>query len=216
MVKDILFQIKNQIVEYDEDNDQLIPLLDQALQEGVSAHDILKEALTGAMMAIGDAWNRGEVFIPEVIEAADLFQKAADHIEPQLLAGEDQGKSGVVVLGTVEGDLHNLGKNLVAVMLRTAGFVVIDLGINVPVEKFIEEAQKHNAQIVGLSALLTTTMAEQGKLIEELKERGLREQYKVIVGGAPVNERWADSIGADGYASNAGEAVTLAKGLVNL
>lgn len=215
-MEESLLKIKNAILEFDEDDDQVIPLVEQALGEGISAQDILKGALTAAMIDIGDAWNRGEVFIPEVIEAAEVFQKAADHLEPRLLAGADQKRAGTVVIGTVEGDLHNLGKNLVAVMLRTAGFIVIDLGVNVPVDRFIDEAEKHKAQIVGMSALLTTTMAEQKNFIEELKERGLRGRYKVIVGGAPISEKWANSIGADGYARNAGEAVSLAKGLLGV
>ena len=212
-MNEYLLRIKNAIIECDDDN-PVIPLIDQALQQGISAHDILKDALTGAMLDIGDAWNRGEVFIPEVIEAAEVFQEAADYLEPHLLAGAVQEKVGTIVLGTVEGDLHNLGKNLVAVMLRTAGFDVIDLGVNVPVQRFIEEAKKHNAQIVGLSALLTTTMVEQKKFIETLKEEGLRERFKVMVGGAPISEKWANDIGADGYARNAGEAVILAKKLL--
>ena len=140
-MNEYLLKIKNAIIECDDDN-PVIPLIDQALQQGISPHDILKNALTAAMMDIGEAWNRGEAFIPEVIESAEIFQHAADHLEPHLLAGADQEKLGTIVLGTVEGDLHNLGKNLVAVMLRAAGFDVIDLGVNVPVQRFIEEARE--------------------------------------------------------------------------
>jgi len=211
---DILMEIKKVVFEGDED-DQIILLIDQALQQGVTAHSILMDGLTAAMMDIGDAWNRGDAFIPEVIEAANIFQKAADYLEPHLLAGAGQEKLGTIVLGTVEGDLHNLGKNLVAVMLRTGGFNVVDLGVNVPVQKFIDEAVNHDVQIIGLSALLTTTMAEQKKVIEALQEAGLRDKFKVMVGGAPISEKWAHDISADGYARNAGEAVTLAKNLLS-
>lgn len=214
-MNDFLIKIKNAVFEGDEDDNQVIPLIDQALEQGVTAHAILVDGLTAAMMDIGDAWNRGEAFIPEVIEAANIFQQAADHLEPHLLAGAGQEKLGTIVLGTVEGDLHNLGKNLVAVMLRTGGFNVVDLGVNVPVQKFLDEAKQHDAQIIGLSALLTTTMAEQKKVIEALQEAGLRDKFKVMVGGAPISEKWANDIGADGYARNAGEAVTLAKDLLN-
>ncbi|MDN5366082.1 MAG: hypothetical protein PWP44_1288 [Thermacetogenium sp.] len=209
-----LARIRNAVIEGDE-NDQILSLIDQALQQGVTAQTILQDGLTAAMADLGDAWNRGEVFIPEVIEAAEIFQRAADYLEPHLLAGAEQGKLGTIVIGTVHGDLHNLGKNLVAVMLRTGGFNVVDLGVNVPVQRFIDEAEKHQAQIIGLSALLTTTMVEQKKLIEALVEAGLRDRYKVMVGGAPISEKWAHDIGADGYARNAGEAVVLAKKLLS-
>jgi len=213
-VHECLARIRNAVIEGDE-NDQILSLIDQALQQGVTAQTILQDGLTAAMADLGDAWNRGEVFIPEVIEAAEIFQRAADYLEPHLLAGAEQGKLGTIVIGTVHGDLHNLGKNLVAVMLRTGGFNVVDLGVNVPVQRFIDEAEKHQAQIIGLSALLTTTMVEQKKLIEALVEAGLRDRYKVMVGGAPISEKWAHDIGADGYARNAGEAVVLAKKLLS-
>ena len=139
------------------------------------------------------------------------WQTTTEHLEPHLTAGSGNDKLGTIILGTVKGDLHNLGKNLVAVMLRTGGFNVIDLGINVSGEKFFEEATKHNADIIGLSALLTTTMMEQKNVIDLLKEKSVRSNFKVMVGGAPISQQWADDIGADGYARNAGEAVELAK-----
>lgn len=197
-----------------EEEEQVLRMVEEALQTGVPAGEILQGALTAAMDDLGEAWNRGEAFIPEVMEAANIFQKAADYLEPHLATAGEQEKLGTIVIGTVQGDLHNLGKNLVAVMLRTGGFNVVDLGVNVPAEMFMEEAAKHQAGIIAMSALLTTTMVEQGKVLELLKERGVREQYKVMVGGAPITEKWASEIGADGYARNAGEAVEVARRLL--
>lgn len=210
----VLEQIKKSIIEGEED--ETLELVAEALKKGIDAQTILHEALTNAMIELGELWNKGEVFIPEVMFAAQIFQKAADFLEPHLASQGDTETLGTVVIGTVKGDLHNLGKNLVAIMLRTAGFNVIDLGVDVPAEKFIEEAQKNNAQIIGLSALLTTTMMEQKNVIDNLSESGLRSKFKVIVGGAPVTEEWAKEINADGYARNAGEAVELAKSLLNV
>ncbi|ATW24432.1 hypothetical protein DCMF_06210 [Candidatus Formimonas warabiya] len=207
-------EIKRAIIEGEED--LAVDLVKEALDTGASAQAILQNALIQSMNEIGTLWNQGEIFLPEVMGAAQIFQKAASYLEPYLIAGGNQEKLGTIVLGTVFGDLHNLGKNLVAVMLRTAGFNVIDLGVNVPGDTFIAEAKKHKAQIIGLSALLTTTMMEQKLLMENLRESGCREQFKVMVGGAPISPQWAEDIGADGYARNAGEAVELAKRLLNV
>ncbi|MEL7564598.1 MAG: corrinoid protein [Dehalobacterium sp.] len=193
-----------------------LDLIKETLNTGESAQAILQNALIQSMNEIGYLWNKEEIFLPEVMGSAQIFQKAASYLEPYLIADGNQEKLGTIVLGTVYGDLHNLGKNLVAVMLRTAGFNVIDLGVNVLGDKFIEKAKENNAQIIALSALLTTTMVEQKLLIENLIEVGCRKQFKVIVGGAPISQKWAEDIGADGYARNAGEAVELAKKLLNL
>lgn len=205
-------EIKRAIMKGEED--LAADLVAEALNTGESAQSILQNALIQSMNEIGYLWNQGEVFLPEVMGSAQIFQKAADYLEPYLIADGNQEKLGTIVLGTVYGDLHNLGKNLVAVMLRTAGFHVVDLGVNVPGETFIEEAKKHHAQIIALSALLTTTMVEQKLLIENLMEAGCRKQFKVMVGGAPISRKWAEDIGADGYARNAGEAVEMAKKLL--
>lgn len=206
-------EIKRAIIQGEEN--LAVNLVKEALNAGDSAQSILQDALIQSMNEIGHLWSQEEIFLPEVIGSAQIFQKAASYLEPYLIADGSQEKLGTIVLGTVHGDLHNLGKNLVAVMLRTAGFNVIDLGVNVTGENFIEEAKKHNAQIIALSALLTTTMVEQKLLIENLIEAGCRKQFKVIVGGAPISSKWAEEIGADGYARNAGEAVELARKLLN-
>ncbi|NPV28654.1 MAG: corrinoid protein [Firmicutes bacterium] len=212
-MKELLVEIKEQVMAGEEE--VTVALVAKALKSGVSPQAILQEALTEAMTELGEGWNRGEVFIPEVMAAAQVFQAAADYLEPHLVTGgSDVQHLGTVVIGTVKGDIHNLGKNLVAVMLRTAGFRVFDLGVDVPVEKFIDEAVAHQAEIIGASALLTTTMMEQKELIKTLEKRGLKERFKVMVGGAPVTEKWAHEIGADGYGRSAAEAVELAKKLV--
>jgi 5-methyltetrahydrofolate--homocysteine methyltransferase len=210
----IMDEIKRAIIEGEDE--AALALVKDALNAGESAHTILQEALMQAMNEIGYLWNKGDAFLPEVMGAAQIFQKAADYLEPSLIADGHKEQLGTVVIGTVYGDLHNLGKNLVAVMLRTAGFNVVDLGINVSSEAFIGAARKHHARIIGLSALLTTTMVEQKLLIENLIEAGCRKEFKVIVGGAPISQKWADDIGADGYARNAGEAVVLATKLLKL
>ncbi len=206
---DHIKKIKDAVVEGDDEN--VLGFVESALKDGVVAKRILHDSLSGAMLEVGELWNRGETFIPEVMAAADAFARAAERLESDLGADSDKEQLGTVILGTVEGDLHNLGKNLVSVMMKTGGFNVVDLGINVSGEKFIEEATRHNADIIGLSALLTTTMVEQQNLIDLLKEKNVRGDFKVMVGGAPISQEWAEKIGADGYARNAGEAVELAK-----
>ncbi len=184
------------------------------LAEGTEPREILESGLAAAMSELGQRWNRGEAFLPEVVAAAEIFKKCSELVEPALLSRDEKKAGHRVVIGTVKGDLHDLGKNLVAVMMRTAGFEVHDLGKDVPAEKFVEAARDLGARIVGLSALLTTTMVEQKVVIEALQEAGLRSAVKVLVGGAPVTAQWAAEIGADGYASNATEAVEVALGLV--
>lgn len=212
-MSDLLKSIKGRVMAGEEE--ETLDLVSSALDQGLTASVILQEALTPAMMELGVLWNRGEVYIPEIMGAADVFQKTAGYLEPYLETGGAAKKIGTVVLGTVEGDLHNLGKNLVAVILRTGGFNVIDLGVNVPTKDFIGAAKDHHAQIIGLSALLTTTMKEQKNVIDALLEEGIRSQVKVLVGGAPISAEWAKDIGADGYGRNAGEALELAKRMIN-
>ncbi len=166
------------------------------------------------MESIGARFKRGEVFVPEVLLSARAMNQALKVLEPHL-AGERVQKGGRVLIGTVKGDLHDIGKNMVATMLRGVGFEVRDLGINVSREQFVREVESYKPQILGLSALLTTTMPEMAKVIQALEAKGLRNLVKVMVGGAPVNQKFARDIGADGYAQDAGEAVSLAKRLLD-
>jgi 5-methyltetrahydrofolate--homocysteine methyltransferase len=181
----------------------------------MKAEDILHWGLIPAMELIGEKFKNNEIFIPEVLLSARAMNEALKVLEPHL-AEKDQRASGKVILGTVHGDVHDIGKNLVGVMLKGAGFKVYDLGINVTNEVFIEKVTEIRPDILGLSALLTTTMAHMKEVIGSLKKAGLREKVKIIIGGAPVNQTFADGIGADGYGADAGEALSLAKRLMSL
>jgi methylmalonyl-CoA mutase cobalamin-binding domain/chain len=169
------------------------------------------------MFDLGEMWKRGEVFLPEVVASAEVFKRCNAIVEPALLASRDEEEAGqVVVLATVKGDLHDLGKNMVGAMLRTSGFEVLDLGKDVNAETIAQVVRDERPAIVGLSALLTTTVPYQETVIRRLEAEGLRGAVKVMVGGAPVTPEWADTIGADGYANNAPEAVEVARKLLGL
>jgi 5-methyltetrahydrofolate--homocysteine methyltransferase len=186
----------------------------QLLDKGFNAKDILDHGMLSTMEAIGAKFKTGEVFIPEVLLSARAMNEALKVLEPYLANGKREA-SGKIIIGTVRGDLHDIGKNMVVTMLRGVGFEVKDLGINMPAETFVRAVADERPDILGMSALLTTTMAEMAKVIEALKVSGLREKTKVIVGGAPLNAKFARDIGADGYAADAGEAVDLVKGLIS-
>lgn len=184
------------------------------LAEKVDPETILEKGMTAALTELGQRWNRGDAFLPEVIAAAAIFEKCNKKVEPILLAQSEHKVSDKFVIATVHGDLHDLGKNIVAAMLKTVGLEVHDLGKNVPTEKIVDAVRELKPRLVGLSALLTTTMPEQQNVIQALEDAGLRSEVKVMVGGAPVTEEWAQRIGADGYAPNAPEAVKVALDLV--
>jgi 5-methyltetrahydrofolate--homocysteine methyltransferase len=188
-------------------------LTKKLIDAGVPAKRILDEGLIAGMSVVGEKFKNGEYFVPEVLVAARAMKAAMELLRP-LLAASDVEPIGTVVIGTVRGDLHDIGKNLVAMMLEGAGFRVVDLGVDVPAEKFIEAAREHNAEIVGMSALLTTTMTYMPEVIKALEAEGIRNRVKVIVGGAPVTQEWADQIGADGYAPDAASAVDKCKELL--
>jgi len=188
-------------------------LVDQALKEGVDPKEILNKALIPGMNIVGEKFKKCEYFIPEVLVAARAMNAGMDLIKP-LLTQTGAAYSGKVGIGTVRGDIHDIGKNLVAIMLEGAGFQIIDLGVNVTPEKFVEVAKNEGVDIVAMSALLTTTMIAMRDVIKALKEAGIRERVKVMIGGAPVTPRYADEIGADGYAPDAASAVEKAKELI--
>jgi len=185
----------------------------EMLKKGFKANDILRRGMLAAMEVVGEKFKAGEVFIPEVLLSARAMNEALRVLEPYL-ATEKKEASGKILIGTVWGDLHDIGKNMVITMLRGVGFEVRDMGVNVPTEQIVREVEEYKPDILGLSALLTTTMPEMKKVIDTLRDRGLRKHVKIMVGGAPVNERFAKEIGADGYAPDAGEAVSLAKSLM--
>ena len=185
----------------------------EALDKGLVAQDILQGGMISVMEMIGEKFKTGDVFIPEVLLSARAMNEALTVLEPYLASGKKE-VSGRVLIGTVRGHMHDIGKNMVITMLRGVGFEIRDMGINLPTKKIVEEVSEYKPDLLGLSALLTTTMPEMKKVIESLEARGLRNTIKIMVGGAPVNERFANEIGADGYAPDAGEAVDLAKQLM--
>lgn len=186
----------------------------KAVQAGLNADKILKEGLIPAMTEVGRLFEEGEYFVPEMLVAARAMQGGLEIIKPLLLE-EDVKPVGKVVIGTVRSDLHDIGKNLVAMMLEGAGFEIIDLGTDVLPDKFAEKARENDADIVAISALLTTTMTKMAEAIKAITEAGLREKVKIIIGGAPITEEYARQIGADGYAQDASQAAKLAISFFN-
>jgi 5-methyltetrahydrofolate--homocysteine methyltransferase len=185
----------------------------KALEEGLSAQEVLAKGLLAGMDKVGKDFKVGDLFIPEVLMCAKAMHAGLDILKP-LLVGLGTVLQGKVVIGTVAGDLHDIGKNLVRMMLEGAGFEIIDLGVSVSPEKFIEAVKANEAQLIGMSALLTTTMPAMKLTIEGLKKAGIRENVKVLVGGAPVTASFAESIGADAYAPDAASAVDVARELI--
>jgi 5-methyltetrahydrofolate--homocysteine methyltransferase len=187
--------------------------VEHALGSGLTPADILHEGLISAMTEVGRRFEEGEYYVPEMLIAARAMKGGLAILKP-LLADSDVQPLGKIVLGTVKGDLHDIGKNLVSMMLEGAGFEIVDLGVDVAPEKFIEAVQSGGIDVLGMSALLTTTMPLMKSTIDALVEAQLRDQVKIIIGGAPVNQSYADDIGADGYAPDASRAASLAKSLV--
>jgi corrinoid protein of di/trimethylamine methyltransferase len=204
-------QLRQSIID---GNEAVALAMTQALlASGASARQILDEALLPGMDVVGQRMREGECFIPEVLLSARVMQACLDLLRPHMAEGEGSG-FGTVVIGTVEGDLHDIGKNLVGMLLSGAGFTVVNLGTGVTAEAFVAAVREHSPRIIGMSALLTTTLPRMAETIAALKDEGLRESVKVMVGGAPVTAAYADEIGADGYGANAGMAVERAKELV--
>jgi corrinoid protein of di/trimethylamine methyltransferase len=213
MNDEIIPQLINAIVEGEPE--QVVELTRQAIQAGLEPMTIIDQGLIPGMDIVGEKFASGEYFLPNLIISANGMQDAMKLLEPELRTRHQERKSaGKVVMGTVHGDIHEIGKSLVATMLSANGFQVYDLGVNVPVETFITKIKETEADLLGLSALLTTTMVVQREIIKALNQAGLRERVKVMVGGAPVTRSWAEEIGADGYAEDAIGAVALAKQLL--
>jgi 5-methyltetrahydrofolate--homocysteine methyltransferase len=190
--------------------EEIKKLTQQALDEGSKADEILEKGLLPGMDIVGQRFKACEMFIPEVLRSAKTMHSAMDILRP-LLSESLAAGAGAIVIGTVEGDLHDIGKNLVAMMLEGAGFQVVDLGTDVKPQNFVDAAKEHKPRILGMSALLTTTMPKMGETVNALKEAGIRDQIKVMAGGAPVTQDFVDEIGADAYGSNATAAVEKAK-----
>ena len=197
------------------DDAKTAELTQQAIDAGMTASQILNEGLLSGMAIVGRKMGAHEIFLPEVLLAARAMSAGVDLLKP-LLVAEDVQSSGKVVLGTMKGDMHDIGKNLVGIMLEGAGYEIVDLGTDVPPERFVEAAESEKASVVGLSALLTTTMTGMKDVVDLIKTKGLHDQIKVIVGGAPLSQAFADEIGADGYGYDANKAVGLVKELTGV
>jgi len=194
------------------DPDGLMILVQAALDDGVTAQDVLNRGLIAGMDIVGEKMESGDMFIPEVLMAAQAMGFCVEKLKP-LLGEDDAGDSLNVIIGTVKGDLHDIGKNLVSMMMESAGMTVHDLGVDIAPETFVAQIKEKNARLVCLSALLTTTMPAMKQTVAAIVEAGLRQDVKILVGGAPVTQAFADEIGADGFAADAGSASKLAKQL---
>ncbi len=215
MSQELYTQLAQAVIEGDQE--LTLSLAEQALDQGMNPLEIIKQGLTPGIDVVGEKFSCGEYFLPHLVMAGNALKSALARLEPALKAGGMARQvAGTVVLGTVAGDMHEIGKSLVGTMLLANGFVVHDLGVDVPASKFVAAVKETGANLVGLSALLTTTMNVQRKVVQELTGAGLRDQVKVMVGGAPVSLEWAQEIGADGYAEDAVGAVALARRLVEI
>lgn len=213
MSEELYKQMSQAVIDGDPDEAQ--SLAQAALSQGVDPLEAINKGYTPGMDVVGELYSSGEYFLPDLILGGEAMKAALAVLEPALKAGGQERKVlGKVVLGTVKGDIHEIGKALVGSMLSANGFQVFDLGIDIEAGEFVAKAREHDADIVALSALLTTTMLQQRDVVEHLAEAGLRDRVKVMVGGCPVTQAWADEIGADGYAEDAAGAVVVAKRLM--
>jgi len=199
----------------DGEVDRVAELVEAALKEGVAPTEILNQGLIKGMNVVGDLFKKDELFVPEVILCAKAMKRGTEILQP-LMVGDKNMAAKLAVMGTVKGDIHDIGKNLVKTMMEGAGFDVIDLGIDIPVETFVQKTQEVKPQIVAMSALLTTTMVYMKDVIDALKAAGIRDQVKIMVGGAPITKDFAVQIGADGTAPDAVTAADLARELAGL
>jgi 5-methyltetrahydrofolate--homocysteine methyltransferase len=210
-MSEILSKISEAIIEGNVDD--MVDMTEEALDDGISAQDILDKGLMAGMDYVGVEFKAGNMFVPEVLRSAKAMQTAMDILKPEL-AKAGARRTGRVLLGTVKGDMHDIGKNLVGMMCEGAGFEVKDIGKDIDPDAFVQAVRDYKPDIVGMSALLTTTMRSMGHTIKALEEAGLRDQVRVMVGGAPVTQAFANQINADGYAPNAAAAADLAKKLM--
>ncbi|UCG02877.1 MAG: corrinoid protein [Candidatus Heimdallarchaeota archaeon] len=191
-------------------------LAQKAIDDNLSLLEVIEKGYGTGIKRVGDLWDQGEFFLPELMRGAQIMQEAVDIITPHLEDSRARETKGKVIMATIEGDIHTIGKTIVATLLKANGFEVIDLGADVKAETIVAEAEKHQADLIGVSALLTTTMMGQKKVIEILEQQGIRENFKVMLGGAPVTSKWVEECKADGYAENAVSAVTIAMKLLGL
>lgn len=196
------------------DEEKAVELVNKAIHDRMNLMEVIEKGYAAGIREVGELWEEGEFFLPELMRGAQIMQKCLDLLMPHLQKGAEKISLGTVVMATIEGDIHSIGKTIVSTMLRAYGFDVIDLGADVPIERIIDAAIEKSADVIGVSALLTTTMFGQKKLIEALKERNMLNKFKVILGGAPVTSSWVSECNADGFAENAIDAVKLVRSLI--
>jgi len=211
--EELLARMEKAIIEGNKEECET--LAREALEKKMDLNGVIEKGYVPGIQKVGDLWEKGEYFLPELITGAECMKAAMLILQPEMEKSQIQTQSkGKVVIGTIQGDIHDIGKNLVASMLSANGFEVYDLGADVQLEKFVEKAEEEGAGFICLSALLTTTMLGQKRVVEIIKEKNLSDRIKVLVGGAPVNQKWADDIGADGYGENAMVAVKVAQKII--
>ncbi len=209
----ILNRLVNAVLSYDPD--AAVEAAKEALNRGVDPVKAIEEGLAKGLRIVGERFGSGEAFLAELVVAAEAMKQALKVLEPAISKSSREKKTvGKVLIGTVEGDIHDIGKNIVCTLLMVAGFEVIDLGVDISAQKFVEKVKEVKPHILGLSALMTTTMTKMVEVIDSLKKEGLRDKVKIIVGGAPTSKKWAEEIGADGHGADAMEAVQVAKRLM--
>ncbi|MDO8056544.1 MAG: corrinoid protein [Candidatus Hermodarchaeota archaeon] len=213
MATDIVSKIRDELINCQ--TDVVLDLVKKGILEGISASVIVNQGLTAGIRVLGDRFEKGEAFLPELAVAAEIMKQALAFLEPHLAKSVDEEALGTIVIGTIQGDIHDIGKSIVATMLTVAGFTVYDLGTDVSPEAFVAKAKEVNAQIIAMSALLTTTMERMQETIDLIERNNLQDQVKVIVGGAPVSQQFAEKIGADGYGVDFNQAVAIAKRIIS-
>ena len=206
-----LHRVKEAVIN--RQRNEIQGIVEVAIDEGIDPKSIIDDGLIAAMDVIGQRFSDGDIFVPEMLVSALTMKIGLERLKP-LLKSETTEPKGIIIMGTVKGDIHDIGKNIVLMMLEGAGFEVVDLGVDLTVEKLIEQIEAIKPNLLGLSALLTTTMPEMERVIQELGTKGLRDRLKVMVGGAPLSASFAEKIGADGYGADAAEAVQLARRLI--
>ncbi|MFX1552878.1 MAG: B12-binding domain-containing protein [Promethearchaeota archaeon] len=211
--EEVYEEISSAIVNLDEE--KALEYANKAIKESMNLLDVIENGFAAGIRKVGELWEDGEYFLPELMRGAQIMQNCLDLLIPHLQDTSNKISRGTVVMATIEGDIHSIGKTIVATMLRAYGYEVYDLGADVPVETIIAKAIEKDANIIGVSALLTTTMIGQKKVIDHLKEKKMADRFKVILGGAPVTSKWVEECNADGFAENAIEAVKLVKSLIN-
>lgn len=215
MSNEVFFKEMSKVI-VELERERALKLAQKAINENYNILDVIEKGLGEGIHLIGELWENDEIFLPELMMAAKIMEECLDLLLPHLPSGENRKILGKVVIATIEGDIHSIGKTIVATMLTAYGFEVFDLGADVKAEKIIEKAINEKADIIGVSALLTTTMVGQKKVVEILEKMGKRNDFKVILGGAPVSDKWVKACGADGYAENAITAIKLVKRLIEV